>query len=58
MANRLHDLLLAHQCIHYAPIAEVKRWATEAGLELIEARTINRLWYSHELCVFRKSQSN
>src|SRR5262249_20117697 len=40
MANRLHDLLLAHQCIHYVPIAEVKGWATDAGLELIEARTI------------------
>jgi 2-polyprenyl-3-methyl-5-hydroxy-6-metoxy-1,4-benzoquinol methylase len=58
VANRLHDLLLAHQCIHYVPIAEVKGWATDAGLELIESRTINRLWYSHELCVFRKPQSN
>src|SRR5262249_34006933 len=48
MANRLHDLLLARQFIHYAPITEIKEWTADAGLELVEeALTINRLWYGH-----------
>ena len=57
IANRLHDLLFAHQCVHYVQLRKIQEWATDAGLELIEARTINRLWYGHELCVFRRRQS-
>jgi 2-polyprenyl-3-methyl-5-hydroxy-6-metoxy-1,4-benzoquinol methylase len=56
-ANRLHDLLLARQWVHYAPIAEIESWATNAGLELVEARAIPRLWYGHELRIFRKVPS-
>jgi 2-polyprenyl-3-methyl-5-hydroxy-6-metoxy-1,4-benzoquinol methylase len=53
-ANRLHDFVLTRQCIHYAPIADVQEWAKGAGLQLIESRSISRLWYGHELCVFRR----
>lgn len=52
-ANRLHDLILARQLIHYAPITDIEAWATDFGLVLIEGHTMNRLWYGHELRVFR-----
>lgn len=52
-ANRLHDLILARQLIHYAPIANIEAWAADFGLVLIEGQSINRLWYGHELRVFR-----
>ena len=53
-ANRLHDLLLARQWIHYLPIEQVEQWATEDGLRLEHAERINMLWYGHELRVFRR----
>ena len=56
-ANRLHDLLIARERIHYVPIAEIERWATDAGLEMVETVTINRLWYGHELSVFKRPHS-
>jgi 2-polyprenyl-3-methyl-5-hydroxy-6-metoxy-1,4-benzoquinol methylase len=53
-ANRLHDLLLARQWIHYLPIERVEGWAAEEGLSLEHSERINMLWYGHELRVFRK----
>ncbi len=53
-ANRMHDLLLARQWIHYAPIAEVERWASDAGMLPIHSELCNRLWYGHELRVFQR----
>jgi 2-polyprenyl-3-methyl-5-hydroxy-6-metoxy-1,4-benzoquinol methylase len=53
-ANRLHDLVLARQWIHYVPIADIENWAENIELALCESATINRLWYSHELRVFKK----
>lgn len=55
LANRIHDLLLARQWINYCPIEHVSQWANEIGLELVEARRFNRLWYGHELRIFRRS---
>ena len=52
--NRLHDLMLARQWIHYLPIRSVDKWAEELGLALAHAETISRLWYRHELRIFRK----
>ena len=54
-ANRLHDLLLARQWIHYRAIGEVMEWARAAGLAPQSRRDFVRLWYGHELCVFRKN---
>lgn len=57
-ANRLHDLLLARQHIHYVPIESVEAWAGECGMQLVDAQRINRLWYGHELRVLRRMASN
>ncbi len=54
VANRAHDLALARQWIHYAPIDRVESWARDEGLELTCAETINLLWYGHELRVFQR----
>lgn len=54
--NRLHDLLLARQWIHYLPIRRVDEWACEFGLALAHAEAISRLWYRHELRVYRKAR--
>ncbi len=52
--NRLHDLVLARQWIHYAPVQDVVAWARIEGLTLERSTSMNRLWYGHELRVFRK----
>ncbi len=54
LMNRVHDLALARQWIHYADIGDVKRWLGEAGLELVHESFHARWWYGHELLVFRK----
>ncbi len=53
--NRLHDLVIAKQWIHYVPIESVDRWALDCGLQIERAQRISILWYGHELRVFRKS---
>jgi 2-polyprenyl-3-methyl-5-hydroxy-6-metoxy-1,4-benzoquinol methylase len=58
-ANRLHDLVLARQWIHYLPIAQVEQWAGEAAMHLMHrADRLNRLWYGHELRVFQKQTTS
>lgn len=52
--NRLHDLILAQQIIHYVPLSEVKLWADDLGLMLMEESAYRRLAYAHELLVFRR----
>lgn len=54
LANRLHDLVMARQWIHYVPIGKVEAWASEAGLRTLHAESFQRLWYAHELRVFGK----
>lgn len=54
-ANRLHDLLLARQWIHYLPIGQLEGWAQELELTPIHAGSFNRYCYAHELRVFRRS---
>jgi len=53
-ANRMHDLVLARQWIHYAAVADVEAWAADEGMELERCGAFNRLWYGHELRVFRR----
>lgn len=53
LANRAHDLVMARQWIHYYDFARVVDVARDCGLALERAATINRLWYGHELGVFR-----
>lgn len=52
-ANRLHDLLIARQWIHYLPLQQALAWAQAAGCTVVEQRTVNMLWYGHEMVVFR-----
>jgi 2-polyprenyl-3-methyl-5-hydroxy-6-metoxy-1,4-benzoquinol methylase len=52
--NRLHDLLVARQWIHYLPIRCVDDWTAQFGLVLAHAEAISRLWYRHELRIYRK----
>jgi cyclopropane fatty-acyl-phospholipid synthase-like methyltransferase len=54
-ANRLHDLFLNRQWIHYVPIEQVVEWAVEErGLKLERSTRFNYLVYGHELAVFRR----
>lgn len=52
--NRLHDLLLARQWIHYADPDAIATWMRDAGLTLTHRSFHTRAWYGHELLVFRK----
>ena len=53
-ANRLHDLVLARQWIHYVSPDRVECWAKQEGLELVRRDRINLAWYGHDLRVFRR----
>ena len=55
-ANRLHDLVLTREWIHYIEVRDVMAWLDEAGLELVNRQTINMLWYGHELLVYRRPE--
>jgi 2-polyprenyl-3-methyl-5-hydroxy-6-metoxy-1,4-benzoquinol methylase len=57
-ANRLHDFVIARERISYVPIESVQRWASAQGMETIARRDDTRLWYGHELCVFRRSAAD
>lgn len=52
--NRCHDLVVAHDWIHYCPIAEIECAARQSGLVELRAETIDRLWYAHVLRVYRR----
>lgn len=58
LANRIHDLVLARQWIHYVPIEVVAEWGQNAGLELVRNWEESRLWYRHEAIVFRRPDAN
>lgn len=53
-ANRLHDLLLTGERIHYAKLDEVVAWAKAEGMEPEQSGAMNMLWYRHEWVVFRR----
>lgn len=57
LANRLHDLVIAGDFIHYVPVAAVERWCESEGMEVIERKDINRLWYGHELRIMTRGPS-
>lgn len=55
LANRLHDLVIAREWIHYVGIDDVARWITAKGADCIAGSEFSRLWYPHELRCFRKT---
>jgi hypothetical protein len=54
-ANRLHDLVVARQWIHYAALDNVLKWGSENGLIVKNKYNINMIWYHHELVSFQRS---
>jgi 2-polyprenyl-3-methyl-5-hydroxy-6-metoxy-1,4-benzoquinol methylase len=53
-ANWFHDLVIAHQWIQYARYEWVEQAVAKVGMNLTHSARINRLWYGHDLRVFRK----
>jgi hypothetical protein len=53
-ANRLHDLVLARQWIHYVPVLTAEEWAAASGMRLIHGEDFDMLWYRHNLRVFER----
>jgi len=53
--NRLHDLLVAREWIHLVSADLVANWGREEGLTLVRRERINRLWYGHDLLLFRRN---
>jgi 2-polyprenyl-3-methyl-5-hydroxy-6-metoxy-1,4-benzoquinol methylase len=53
-ANRLHDLLMARQWVHYRHEGEMADWFQDEGMAVIERGRLDRLWYSHYLLIARK----
>lgn len=57
-ANRIHDLVLAREWIHYVDLEQVVAWAKAEGLEIECRGSLNMLWYGHEWCKFvRRSRA-
>jgi 2-polyprenyl-3-methyl-5-hydroxy-6-metoxy-1,4-benzoquinol methylase len=52
--NRLHDLLLARQWIHYAPLETIESIAVASDLRLIHKDSYTRFFYGHEVLVFER----
>ena len=50
--NRLHDLVMVREWIHYVHAETVVEWATAGGLTLRQREWIPQLWYGHDLLVF------
>ena len=52
--NRLHDLTLARQIIHYVPLETIKQWAAEMGFFPVVEQSYHKLAYAHELLVLER----
>jgi 2-polyprenyl-3-methyl-5-hydroxy-6-metoxy-1,4-benzoquinol methylase len=52
--NRLHDLVVSRQWIHYVPLERVLTWGQEEGLKVLGIRRINTGPYGHELAIFAR----
>lgn len=54
LQNRLHDLVLARQFIHYVPFETVRDWAREAGVEVRREYHVRLFNYAHDMFVLEK----
>lgn len=50
-ANRLHDLVIAHDWISYIPISTVRETLSGMGFSTVSEVRTARLWYMHEMLV-------
>ena len=55
VANRMHDLVLARQWIHYFPITKVQTLFEMNGFSLREKMQTKSLWYLHDSLIFQKN---
>lgn len=53
LANRLHDMILAREWIHYRPLTWVRIQLEQAGLIYESDGRINMLWYGHQWLIMR-----
>lgn len=53
-ANRLHDLVLARQWIHYMPTEAVAMALKSKGFKLISRKSSTMFWYGHDSIVANK----
>jgi len=54
MANRLHDLLVAHEWIHLRSFNMAASWLEHTQLRQIEYQRIDQWWYGHDLGIFQR----
>jgi len=52
--NRIHDLIMAKQWIHYFPIQGAIYYLTQKGFQVINREDYSNFWYGHEMCVFKR----
>ncbi len=52
--NRIHDIILAKQWIHYTDIDNVRLICEKNNFDLIATTRKVMIWYDYELLVFRK----
>lgn len=52
--NRLHDLVLARQWIHYFPLEQARAWGEKQGLRVLAEKNYKALAYAHEMIVWEK----
>lgn len=52
--NSLHDFVLTGERVTYTPLQDVVHWVERAGMKEVETKRINRLWYGHDLVLFRR----
>ncbi|MHC1950500.1 class I SAM-dependent methyltransferase [Bradyrhizobium sp. UFLA06-06] len=52
--NRLHDIVIAREMIRYLPLEAALDWGANFDLQLILRSQYTKLFYRHELLVFRK----
>jgi len=57
-ANRLHDLVVAREWVHFRTIDTVAGWLSRKGLTTERTQRINQLWYGHELGIFRREAAH
>ncbi len=52
--NRLHDIVVAKQWIHYRPIGQVQSWLEQAGGQIVQRSTRSMGPYRHEWIIVRR----
>ncbi len=53
-ANRLQDLVIAREWIHYVPVQTVEEWASDDGMQVVVREDMTRFWCGHELRVMKR----